>query len=120
MRMRPVDSGGDILPVLSGAETRSGSEAAAILVQDRLSLLQGEWWENPSAGFSALEVLRDSRVTEADAGNLSAMISSYIRETPGVQEVEDVRFAVVGRRLSYSCTVRTKDGTAKVSYDAEF
>ena len=89
----------------------------ARLVECRLSLLVGEWWENTGMGFSILEVMRTSRITEESASALASMISAYIRETPEVQEVEDARFSVSERRFSYSCIVRTGQGSASVSYD---
>ena len=107
MILRPVDASGDILPVLSSSDLVSGPEAVALLVKDRLSLLQGEWWENPGIGFPVLEYLREERVTEADASMLSSRITAYIRETPGVRNVEDVRFEVSGVRQFGVCkTVR--------------
>ncbi len=118
MIMRPADASGDILPVLSSSDLVSGPEAVALLVKDQLSLLQGEWWENPGVGFPVLEYLREGRVTEADASMLSSRITAYIRETPGVRNVEDVRFEVSGRKLLYDCTVRTEEGTAVVRYEA--
>ena len=45
MILRPVDSDGDVLPVLSTSDLFSGPEAVALLVKYRLSFLQGEWWE---------------------------------------------------------------------------
>ena len=119
MLIRPVDASGDILPVLSSSALLCGPEAVALLVQDRLSLLQGEWWENPEYGFSVLESLQASRVTDAEASLLSSRITEYIRQTDGVLEVEDVRFAATGRRFSFSCTVRTEEGTAGVDYHAD-
>ncbi len=119
MLIRPVDASGDILPVLSSSDMLSGPEAVALLVQDRLSLLQGEWWENPGYGFGILNLLQSSRLTDADASVLASQITEYIRQTDGVLEVEDVRFVVTGRKFSYSCTVRTKEGTAGVDYQAE-
>ena len=117
MILRPVDAAGDILPVLSSRALLSGPEAVARLVEYRLSLLAGEWWENAGMGFSILEVMRTSRLTENSASALASMITSYIRETNGVQEVEDVHFSVSGRVFSYSCSVRTEEGSASVSYD---
>ena len=117
MILRPVDAAGDILPVLSSRALLSGPEAVARLVEYRLSLLAGEWWENAGMGFSILEVMRTSRLTEDTGSALASMITSYIRETSGVQEVEDVRFSVSGRVFSYSCSVRTEEGSASVSYD---
>ena len=117
MILRPVDAAGDILPVLSSRALLSGPEAVARLVEYRLNLLAGEWWENAGMGFSILEVMWTSRLTEDSASALASMITSYIRETNGVQEVEDVRFSVSGRVFSYSCSVRTEEGSASVSYD---
>ena len=116
MILRFTDSTGDILPVLSSSSLLSGPEAVAQLVRDCLSLLKGEWWENPDMGFGILAHLQSSRLTEADAAALSSQITDYVRQTSGVQNVEDVRFTVTGRLFFYSCTVRTKDGTASVSY----
>ena len=117
MLLRPVDASGDILPVISSSVLLSGPEAVALLVQDRLSLLRGEWWENPENGFFILDTLQGSRISEADASALSSQISAYVRETPGVREVEDVRYSVSGRVFSWSCSVRTKEGTAAVLYE---
>ena len=117
MLFRPVDASGDILPVLSSSAMLSGPEAVVLLVQDRLSLLRGEWWENPEKGFFILDTLQGSRISEADASALSSQITAYVRETPGVREVEDVRFSVDGRRFSWSCSVQTKEGTAAVLYE---
>ena len=119
MLLRPVDASSDILPVISSSVLLSGPEAVALLVQDRLSLLQGEWWENPENGFFILETLQESRVTDADAVSVSSMITAYIRETPGVRDVGNVRFAVEGKRFSYSCEIRTEEGNAEVNYSAE-
>ena len=120
MLIRSADSSGDILPVLSSRDLLSGPEAVAQLVKYRLSLLQGEWWETPEAGFPVPGWMRESRVTEADSGTLSSMISAYIRETDGVQEVEKETSSVSGRRFQYSCEVRTKEGNAAVSFAAEW
>ena len=118
MLLRPADASGDVLPVLSSADLLSGPEAVAQLVKYRLSLLRGEWWENPEWGFFVLETLQSSRLTEAETAAVSAQIAAYIRETSGVLEVEDVRFAVSGRQLSYACSVRTGEGSAQIRFEA--
>ena len=118
MLLRPADALGDALPILSSRDQLSGPEAVAQLVRDRLSLLQGEWWEYPEKGFFILERMRESRVTEADVSSISSQITAYIRETPGVRDVENVRFSVTGRKLSYKCEVRTEEGKADVLFSA--
>ncbi len=118
MLLRPADVSGDVLPVLSSSDLLSGPEAAAQLVQDRLSLLRGEWWETPEGGFFILERMRESRVTEADASSLSSQITAYIRETPGVRDVENVRFSVMGRQFTYACEIKTEEGKTDVLFSA--
>ena len=110
-----MDASGDILPVLSAEDLLSGAEAVARLVEYRLNLFSGEWWENPVWGCALLEQMREPRLTGADAQR----ISSYVRETDGVRDVSDVSYSVSGRRFSWECTVMTEYGTAVVSWDFE-
>lgn len=115
--MRPVDASGDILPVLSSSGLVNGAPAVALLVRDRLDLLVGDWWENPEKGNSLLRMMRESRLTEADQQALANSLTSYIRETDGVQDVRDVSCSVAGRQFSFSCTVVTDSGTANINYE---
>ena len=117
MLLRPADASGDVLPVLSSADLFSGPEAVAQLVQYQLSLLRGEWWENPEWGFFVLETLQSSRLTEAETAAVAAQITAYIRETPGVLEVENVQFSVSSRQFSYACSVRTGEGSAQIRFE---
>ena len=116
MNMRPVDENGDVLPVLTSSGLVRGAEAVALLVTDRLDLLAGDWWENPQKGNSTLEMLKDTRLTEADRQALGTYLSSYIRETDGVQDVRDVVFSVEGRRFSFSCTVISEYGESDIHF----
>ena len=118
MRMRPTDENGDVLPVLHTGEMLSGALAVASLVESRLNLYAGDWWENPSWGNEILKMLQEGRLTNADAQALSTYLTEYVRETNGVQDVTDVRFSVEGHRFSWECTVLTTEGTAEVRFDA--
>ena len=117
MVIRPTDENGDILPVLSPASKLTGAEAVKELVRDRLTLLSGDWWENPSRGNAVLEMLKENRCTEADRQAISSYLSSYIRETRGVLEVRDVKCSLEDRRFSFSCTVETDTGPAAIHYE---
>ena len=119
MILRPVDENGDVLPVLVSASLLKGIGAVARLVRDRLELLSGDWWENPAWGNAVVDMLRDSRLTEADTRALANYITSYIRQTPGVLGVEDVVFSAEGKTFSYSCRVDTEDGDAEVRYNGQ-
>ena len=115
--MRPVDPDGDILPVLHTGEMFSGALAVASLVESRLQLYAGDWWENPSWGNEILRMLQEGRLTRADAQALSTYLTEYVRETSGVQDVMDIRFSVEGHRFNWSCTVLTEYGSASVSFE---
>ena len=116
MLLRPVDSAGDVLPVLSSSDLLSGPEAVARLAYDRLNLYAGDWWENAGKGCRLLEMLRASRLTEADVPALSSYLTAYLRETPGVRSVEDVSASVAGRVFHYSCRLITSGGAASLEY----
>ena len=117
MRMRPTDENGDVLPVLHTGEMFSGALAVASLVESRLQLYAGDWWENPARGHEILRMLQEGRLTQADAQALSTYLTEYVRETPGVQDVMDIRFSVEGHRFNWSCTVLTEYGSASVSFE---
>jgi len=116
LSIRPSDSSGDILPVLSVSDLSAGPEAVARLVGLRLRLLTGQWWENRTFGCASVELLRNSRLTEHDLQALSSYLSSYIAQTQGVVDVRDISISSSGRRFFYSCTVITESGTAPVEY----
>ena len=119
MILRPVAENGDILPVLSRKEMLSGPAATARLAEYRLTTYTGEWWENPEKGFPLLARMQEGRLPAGDPDALGNLITAYIRETPGVREVEDVRFSVSGRQFTYSCLVRTEEGTESLRYEAQ-
>ena len=114
---RPVNAAGDILPVLSSADLIRDAEAVAQLVYDRLSLFEGEWWENPEWGNEIMEILRETRITEQNMDMLGTYLTSYIWETPGVLEVSDVAVSSQGRQFFFSCTVTTEYGSAIIHYE---
>ena len=118
MRIRPTDENGDVLPVLHTGEMFSGALAVALLVESRLELYAGDWWENPSWGNEILRMLQEGRLTEADAQSLSTYLAGYVRKTAGVREVQDEKWSLDGGRFFWSCTVLTEYGTANVQYEA--
>ena len=116
MVIRPVDENGDILPVLSPGSMKKGAAAAALLVGCRLNLLTGDWWENPEQGNPVIDMLGESRLTEADRQALAACLESYIRETPGVLDVRDITSSAEGRQFRLSCIVETEEGAAEIRW----
>ncbi len=117
MIIRPVDENGDILPVLSSASLFRDREAIARLIQDRLELLTGDWWENTAWGNNIVEMLKEGRFTESNQQVLASYISSYIRNTPGVRELQNVSFSVTGSQFHYECVAGTEYGDESIVYD---
>ena len=118
MKIRPVDQNGDVLPVLHVSDMLSGSMALAKLVEDRLNLYFGDWWENRERGNEIIRMLQEGRLTESDAQSLSTYLSSYVRETTGVREVQDEKWTLSDNHFSWSCNVMTEYGTANIEYQA--
>ena len=119
MILRPVDAAGDILPVLSSRDLLSGPEAVARLVAFKLSLLKGDWWENPEDGFFVMEFFREERFSEANTQMFASRVTEFIRSVDGVFEVDDVSFEVSGRIFHYSCRLLTEEGPAAMEYTFE-
>ena len=116
MLLRPTDENGDILPVLHYESLLTGAEAVAKLAEYRLELLTGDWWENSGWGCDVLEMMRESRLTEADQETLASYLTTYIRGTPEIQELADVKYSAEGRTFRYSCTALTTYGDVAVDY----
>ena len=95
--LRPCDGSGDVLPVLSVSDLLEGSDVTAKLIQYRLKLLAGEWWEYPEDGNQVLKTMQDSRMTEEDAAAVGSYLTSYIADTPGVFSIENAETAMEGR-----------------------
>ena len=110
MLSRPVDSSGDILPVLSPSSLSSGPEAAAIGLRDHLNLFPGEWWEYADRGNPVFDLLSVSRRTDQDARTLASALSSYLLSFPGVQSLSAVQAAIDRHVFSFSCTAHTESG----------
>ena len=117
MIYRPVDENGDALPVLSASDLLRDTGAVAALAKNRLALLAGDWWENPTWGNAIVEMLKESRLTEADGRAIASYLSSYVRETAGVLDVRDVQYSMEEGRLCFSCVIESDKGSANVQYE---
>ena len=117
MLLRPVDEDGDVLPVLTLAGMVTDGESVADLIRDRLELYAGDWWENRNLGNEVLEMMRESRLTEADAAALSSYLAEYVRETRGVRDVTEAAWRISGGQFVWGCRVVTEYGNAEVRYE---
>ena len=117
MICRPEDENGDVLPVLSSSDLLRDTSAETVMVRNRLAFLVGDWWENPTWGNAIVEMLKESRLTEADGRAIAGYLSSYVRETAGVLDVRDVQYSMEEGRLRFSCVIESDKGSANVQYE---
>ena len=116
MIIRPMDENGDILPVLASASLFRDKDAVARLIRCRLELLAGDWWENSAWGNNIIEMLKEGRYTESNQQVLASYLSSYIRNTPGVRDLQNVSFSVTGSQFHYECIITTEYGETEIEY----
>lgn len=112
MRTRPLGPDGDYVPIYSLSQMASGSDAVRQVVDLRLRLNRGEWWEDEEIGFQVPEFLTES-ARSGDVDLLSKYISMYISQSMGVRAIEDVLATFTGHDMTYTCVVLTDDGTSE-------
>ena len=110
MLSRPVDSSGDILPVLIPPDLLSDASAVSVGLRDHLNLFTGDWWENLESGNEIFDLISISRKSESDIDTLSAALCAYIREFPGAASVSNVQACFLDQSLRFSCSVHTEQG----------
>ncbi len=115
MRLHNCDASGDWLPCRGLNENVSGPEAVRRLIDHRMNLLAGDWWENPAHGCPMLQLLQE-RLSEANVHAATYALATYLAETNGVLSLEKVRGAVQDRRYTFTADVLTREGSFSVSY----
>ena len=110
MMSRPIDSAGDILPVLSPSDLLSDVPAVAAALSDHLRLFSGDWWEKPDSGNEIFDLVSGSVIREKDLPALAGYLSSYIQSFPPIQSVSDVHASLSGSTFRYSATAHISGG----------
>ena len=110
MTSRPIDSSGDILPVLSSSDLLSDAPAVAAALSDHLRLFSGDWWEKPDFGNEIFDLVSGSVIRAKDLPALAGYLSSYIQSFPPVQSVSDVHASLSGSTFRYSATAHLSNG----------
>ena len=115
MITRPLDASGDIMPVASLSQMASGAEAVGIAIRHRVSLVEGEWWEDEDLGFGIPEFLGNAR---GDSGveMLGMYVSSYIADTP---EVTAVNGSVTFENHAVNYTASVAAGGARLETEVD-
>ena len=104
MKYRPLDDNGDMLPVSTKDQMKSGVHAVAQAVLTRLQFFKGEWWEDQDVGMDIPTYLFKSlRVSEMDL--IARYVSTYINETPGVNRLTDIQYSYDKHSMHFKCFV---------------
>ena len=119
MIARPVDSDGDMMPVIRPTQMLTDAAAVARVVKSRIQFAYGQWWENEELGFRVPQFLKNG-IRRHDVDMLTRYITSYVVQTDGVGAVTDAQLVLNGREATYSCNVIVGEDTesVEVSLDA--
>ena len=109
MIVRPLDENGDIFPIYSIEQMIGGKEAVSQIINLRLHLLYGEWWEDRELGFRIPDLLI-ANARRGDVDILSKYIASYVSSTQGVAAVTGIVNTYINRKMTFLCTALTNEG----------
>lgn len=115
MKYRILDIDGDYSFGKGQQDITYGAYAVAQAIKTRLSLLQGEWWEDVEEG---LPLFQDILGTGADMNNLlivDGIIRDRILSTKDVLNITEFDSLLEGRNYTFTCRVDTKYGEINIS-----
>ena len=114
--VRQLDSNHDPLWGLGQANYLVNIQAVAQIIQTKLLLFEGEWWQNLNEGLPLFQsILGSSSGKKPDA--ISLLIQTRILQTPFVTGIENVITTFsTNRKFTFSCTVLTEFGPLTVIY----
>ena len=116
MVIRPIDAYGDMMPVQTLSQMKSGAPAIAQAIKHRTNMMYGEWWEDETLGFRIPQFLAQG-ARRQDTGMLSQYISKYVSDTPGVTGVSAATVTYENHEMNYKCMAYTREGKAVVEVD---
>lgn len=116
IRVRRLDASHDPVFGNGKADYLTDINAVAQIIQTRLLLFWGEWWENQKAGISMFQsILGKSGARNKEAAD--TLLKNYVLETPYVTGIKSFAstFNGVERKYNVSMEVNTKFGVILVS-----
>lgn len=115
MKTRKLDKNGDYSFGQNVQDYISDINAVAQNIKTKVSLFQGEWWEDLGVGIPMFQSIIGEMNPEALKVSSSLLITQRIEEIEQVQSVEDVDPIRVGRKLIFNVTVNTTEGKVEVN-----
>ncbi|GLG01591.1 hypothetical protein Alches_16310 [Alicyclobacillus hesperidum subsp. aegles] len=98
-------------------EFYSGTDAVAQAIYTNLKLLQGEWWEDTSAGFPLFQSVLDQPGSPEHIRGVDMLVQETILNVPNVQAISNFSSAYDNTTRRYTietCTVETTFGDVTV------
>lgn len=112
--VRRLDSNWDPVQGAGLAAFAADLDAVQILLQTRLQLLEGEWWENEQLGTPLFQELLGHPITQQ---GVALILRKQILSTPYVTGITglSVTYNGVARRFTFSANVITQFGTIPIA-----
>jgi len=93
------------------------ADAVAQAIYTSLKLLQGEWWEDTSAGFPLFQVVLDTPGSPEHIRGIDMVVQEAILNVPNVQAITNFSSVYDNTTRTYTieiCTVETVFGEVAV------
>ena len=93
------------------------NDAVAQIIQQRLKLFQGEWWENLSLGLPLFQSILGASGSQRQQQLIMLLILQQITSTPYVTGILSSSYSwfAAERQFFFTCAVQTLFGTVAVS-----
>ena len=114
---RSLDSNGDPQWGQGQSNFLTDIEAVALLIQTRLKLFKGEWWENQNDGLPLWQSILGGSANGNKQSAIAALISQRIQSTIFVIGLSNVStsYNPNTRSYTYSAVVQTQFGNFSVT-----
>lgn len=115
--VRKMDENGDSVFGNGRSDFLSGIDAMRQVLQTRLNVSAGEWWEGDATAIPYMGGILGAYSTERNRELIDLMVVERILDTVGVVSVSDITSSYNGRGYHFKCTVTTVYGvtTAEVT-----
>lgn len=114
MRYRMLDQNGDYSFGKNQQNLTYGAYAVGQAIKTRLSLLQGEWWENTEEGLPLFQQIISQSGSQKNIEIVNLLIQDIIINTPNVTGISNFSSTYENRSYSFQCDAQTIFGDVPV------
>jgi hypothetical protein len=112
-----LDANHDLVLGGSGLNLLVDIDAVAQIIQTRLLLFQGEWWENTNEGLALWQSILGVGGASRNLATINLLLQQRIELSPFVTGVQNVQssFDPNTRQITYAAEVTTPFGTLTIT-----